>query len=84
MLPVRAPGERGSGDDVRGVQTAVGGDQCKVARDGQLDVQGVDQSQLMTPRPGADEKVTDIVAIGAATSNWSLDSTSAASSACSA
>ena len=46
-----------------GAETTVGGDQWKIAHDGQLDVQGVDQPQLMTPRPRADEKVTDIVAL---------------------
>ena len=57
----------GSGqDDVRegrGAETAVGGDQWKIAFDGQLDVQGIDQPQLMTSRPGANEKVPDIVAL---------------------
>ena len=43
---------RFSGDDVcggRGVQAAVGGDQGKIADDGQLKVQDVNQPQLMTP-----------------------------------
>jgi len=58
--------EASDDDDVyggRGAETAVGGDQWEIAQDGQLDVQGVNQPQLMTPRPGADEKATDIVAL---------------------
>lgn len=58
-------GESGD-DDVhrgRGAETAVGGDQWNVTQDGQLDVQGVNEPQLMTPRPGADEKVTHVVAL---------------------
>jgi hypothetical protein len=57
----------GSGDDDvcsgHSEKAAVGGDQWKIAHEGQLNVQGIDQSQLMTSRPGADEKVTDIVAL---------------------
>lgn len=56
-----------SGDDDvyggRGAETAVGGDQWKITQDGQLDIQGVNQPQLMTPRPGADEKVTHVVSL---------------------
>lgn len=53
-------------DDVhrgRGVETAVGGDQWKTARDSQLDIQRVNQPQLMTPPPRVDEKVSHIVAL---------------------
>ncbi len=58
--------EGSDGDDVYGrrdVETAVGGDQWKIEHDRQLDVQGVNQSELVTPRPRADEKLTDIVAL---------------------
>ena len=58
--------ELSGGNDVHGscgAETAVGGDQWEIEHDGQLDVQGVDQSQLMAPRPGADEMVTHIVAL---------------------
>ena len=57
----------GSGDDDvyggSGVETAVGGDQWKIEHDGQLDIQGVNQPQLMTPRPGADQEATHIVTV---------------------
>lgn len=56
--------EESGGDDVcrgHGPKTAVSGDQPKIAHDGQLDVQGIDQPQLMPSRPGANDKFTDTV-----------------------
>ena len=44
-------------------KAAVGGDQRKVKRDRQLDVQGIDQPQLMTSRPGVDEQITHTVSL---------------------
>jgi hypothetical protein len=50
-------------DGGHGAETAVGGDQGKITQDGQLDIQRVNQPQLMTPRPCADQKVIHIVAL---------------------
>jgi hypothetical protein len=50
-LRIDAGERRFSADDVaggRGVEAAVGGDQGKIADDGQVNVQGVRQPKLMT------------------------------------
>ncbi len=42
-------------------EAAVGRDQPKAERDGQLDLQRVDQPQLLTSRSGADQQIADAV-----------------------